>query len=137
MLIKSRLIATGGIMAAVGVALGALGAHWLKDNISMTDSQNFETAVRYLMYHAFAILLMAALSHSIHNRYFIYAFHAFWIGTLLFSGSIMLLSTRELTGAYWQWLGPVTPLGGLLFIAGWILLVVAGYKAAEEKEEDF
>jgi uncharacterized membrane protein YgdD (TMEM256/DUF423 family) len=134
---RTKLIATGGILAAAGVALGALGAHWLKENISMTDLQNFETAIRYLMYHAFAILFMAAVSQHIGNRFFNLAFHAFWLGTLLFSGSIMLLATRELTGFYWPWLGPVTPFGGLLFIAGWILLVISGFKAAEENEDDY
>lgn len=127
---------TGSILAAIGVAFGALGAHWLKENINMTDIQNFETAVRYQMYHAFAILLLAALSGRFKTRLFEYAFHAFWVGTLFFSGSIYLLATREITGFYWPWLGPITPIGGIFFITGWILLAVSGYKASYDVEEE-
>jgi uncharacterized membrane protein YgdD (TMEM256/DUF423 family) len=123
-----QLLITGSIVAALAVALGALGAHWLKENISSTNMQNFETAVRYQMYHAIAILVMATLPARFHIRPFRFAYYSFLTGIILFSGSVYLLSTRELSGIQWPWIGPVTPVGGLLFIAGWLFLVITAMK---------
>ena len=126
-----NLLITGSILAGLSVALGALGAHWLKENISSAAVTSFQTGVHYQMVHALAILVMAALPLRFHNKPFRFAFYAFLTGTILFSGSIYLLSTREITGWEWPWVGPVTPLGGLLFITGWILLIYAAPKAVD------
>lgn len=127
-------IALGGILAALSILFGALGAHWLQSHISLVDLQNFETAVRYQMYHAIALILLGILYPVLYGSLIRIAFHAFWLGTLFFSGSIYLLSTAKLTGLYLAWLGPVTPIGGIMFILGWILLVAAALGKIREDE---
>jgi uncharacterized membrane protein YgdD (TMEM256/DUF423 family) len=127
-----NLLITGSILAGLSVALGALGAHWLKANISSAALTSFQTGVQYQMYHALAILIMAALPTRFHVRLFRIAFFAFLTGVIFFSGSIYLLSTREITGWTWSWMGPVTPLGGLMFIAGWILLIFTSVRVKAE-----
>lgn len=117
------LILIGCILAGLSVALGAMAAHWLKANISIDNLNNFDTAVRYQMYHALAILFMAALPDKFQIKLFHLAWRAFLIGAILFSGSIYLLATRELTGFQLSWIGPLTPIGGILFLTGWILLL--------------
>ena len=108
----------------LGVVAGAFGAHMLKDRLSSGMLEVFETAVRYQMYHAFGLLFVAwAVSHwsiSIPTT----IGWSFIVGTVLFSGSLYGLS---LTGI--GWLGVVTPLGGLAFIIGWILLAYSIYRA--------
>jgi uncharacterized membrane protein YgdD (TMEM256/DUF423 family) len=125
---KKQMIITGSLLAALSVALGALAAHWLKANISAASVQSFDTAVKYQLTHALAMLIMVALAEKFHTRLYKYAYYAFLFGIILFSGSIYLLSTRELTHITWTWLGPLTPLGGLSFITGWILLSIAAYR---------
>ncbi len=127
-----NLLITGSILAGLSVALGALGAHWLKQNLSPAALTSFQTGVQYQMYHALAILIMAALPTRFHVRLFRIAFFAFLTGVIFFSGSIYLLSTREITGWTWSWMGPVTPLGGLMFIAGWILLIFTSVRVKAE-----
>ena len=130
---KKQMIITGSLLAALSVALGALAAHWLKANISLAGVQSFDTAVKYQMYHALAILIMVALPEKFRVKPYKYAYYAFLVGIILFSGSIYLLSTRELTQINWSWLGPLTPLGGLSFLAGWILLSIAAFMANEKQ----
>jgi uncharacterized membrane protein YgdD (TMEM256/DUF423 family) len=126
-------IAIGAILAAVAVVFGALGAHWLKENISMADLQSFETAVRYQMYHALGISLLGLIQPKFKGIMLHMAFHFFWVGSLLFSGSIYLLSTASFSGLYVSWLGPVTPIGGLLLILGWVLIA---YTVISQFKED-
>jgi uncharacterized membrane protein YgdD (TMEM256/DUF423 family) len=122
-----------GILGASAVALGALGAHWLKNQLPsglITPDQiiGFDTAVKYQMYHTLAMLLVVLLSAHIQSKYFKWAYNSFFIGILLFSGSLYFLCTRNLYGAdFLKILGPVTPLGGLFFIAGWIFLVLPSF----------
>lgn len=129
-----KLLITGSILAGLSVALGALGAHWLKENISSAAVASFQTGVHYQMVHALAMLVMAALPVKFHNKLFRFAYYAFLTGTILFSGSIYLLSTREITGWDWPWMGPVTPLGGILFITGWILMILSAFRVDDGVE---
>lgn len=129
-----KLLITGSILAGLSVALGALGAHWLKENISAAAVTSFQTGVHYQMVHALAMLVMAALPIKYQNKLFRYAYYAFLTGTILFSGSIYLLSTRGITGWEWPWLGPVTPLGGILFITGWILMIFSAFRIDDRAE---
>ncbi len=114
----------GSIIAALGIVFGAFGAHWLKQNISVVDLQNFETGIRYQMYHAFAIILLGIISPAFTGQLLRIAFHCFWVGILFFSGSLYMLATSSFSGLYLSWLGPVTPVGGLLFITGWVLIII-------------
>ncbi len=126
---------TGALLAALGVILGAFGAHGLKDAFDDPFLANlalpaYETGVRYHMYHAFAIIACGILGKVMgENRPMKFSFYFFLAGIVLFSGSLYLLSTRTLLGIEsWKWLGPITPIGGLCFITGWILLAVAVLK---------
>jgi uncharacterized membrane protein YgdD (TMEM256/DUF423 family) len=118
--------ATGAISAFIGVAAGAFGAHGLKDRLSTEMLMVFETGVRYQMYHAFALLAAAWATARFVNSPQIVALGGwlFIVGTILFSGSLYALSLTET-----RWLGAITPLGGLAFLAGWLCLAYAAFKA--------
>lgn len=104
-----------------GVMLGAFGAHALKEVLAERDMvEVWKTAVSYQMWHALALLLLAALGASIRIKT---STICFALGVLLFSGSLYWLS---LGGP--RWLGPITPLGGLLMIAGWVVLIVSSLR---------
>ena len=113
----------GALFAFFGVALGAFGAHSLRTRITPRDLEIFEVAVRYQLYHALAILITGltlwwrGLDVS---RLLTLAPWLFAAGIVIFSGSLYLL---VLTGK--RWLGAVTPIGGVLFLAGWFLLALA------------
>ena len=127
---KNWLI-VGCLFAAIAVILGAFGAHALKASLPADKLATFETGIRYQFYHAFAILITALLMTKYAHSFIDYAAYAFAIGILFFSGSIYLLATRELIGlTTYKWLGPITPLGGTLFIIGWVLLMVGIYRAS-------
>jgi uncharacterized membrane protein YgdD (TMEM256/DUF423 family) len=130
---NNKLI-TIGLSGAIAVALGALGAHFLKSKLDtglITPDQlnGFDTAVKYQMYHTLAMLALVLLSKNMSHKFINWAFNCFLIGIVMFSGSLYFLCTRNLLGAEWlKALGPITPIGGLFFIAGWIFLVLVGLK---------
>lgn len=111
------LLFWGAIAAGSGVALGAFGAHGLRGTVSADMLGIYETGVRYQMYHAFGLIAAgfacAMASDQALNRFKLVGF-LFGIGVLLFSGSLYALVLTNAT-----WLGAITPLGGLSFIAGW------------------
>ncbi|MCB0395164.1 MAG: DUF423 domain-containing protein [Flavobacteriales bacterium] len=124
-LLQNRIILWSGISGALAVALGALGAHKIVPMVSEAHGHAFTTATQYHMFHSLALLALAALSDKINERWLRISFLAFLAGIVCFSGSLYLLSTREITGlAGLMWLGPVTPLGGLMLITGWLCLVL-------------
>lgn len=111
----------GGILAALSVAIGAFGAHGLKDYLAKTGREDvFETAVKYQFYHVFGIIIVALLMSNYNSKLLNYSGYAFMGGIVLFSGSLYALIATQNTK-----LGAITPLGGLLFIAGWVLMVMA------------
>jgi uncharacterized membrane protein YgdD (TMEM256/DUF423 family) len=110
----------GALSGAVGVALGAFGAHGLRGRLPPEMLGVFETGVRYQMYHTLAILLVAAMADRTESRLLTAAGWSFASGIVLFSGSLYALAT---TGA--TVLGAVTPLGGLAFLVGWACLAAA------------
>lgn len=118
--VNYTMIRIAALSGAVCVVLGAFGAHALRESLAPEQLQVFETGVRYQFYHTFALLACALLAGRVSTN----VASKFFIGGIIaFSGSLYLLSTRTLTGLEnWTWLGPVTPLGGLCFIIGWILL---------------
>ncbi len=117
-------IIAAAISGALTVVLGALGAHALKNTLPEAQLASFETAVRYQMYHSLAMLITVLIARQLSVSLQV-TLWCFAIGTLLFSGSIYLLATLPLHGMdALRVLGPVTPLGGLTLIAGWISLAV-------------
>ncbi|MFC4454929.1 DUF423 domain-containing protein [Deinococcus sonorensis] len=98
----------GAVLAGIGVALGAFGAHGLKTVLTPDLLATFETGVRYQMYHGLGLLALGALPNQRRAPLFLLA------GTVVFSGSLYLLS---LSGV--KWLGAITPIGGVLQLIGW------------------
>lgn len=116
--------AVGAVSAFVAVAAGAFGAHSLKNSLSQEMLVIFETAARYQMYHAFALIATAWALSRFPSQVVTTAGWLFVVGTILFSGSLYALSLTET-----RWLGAITPLGGLAFLAGWLCLAFAALRA--------
>ena len=116
-------ITTAAILGALSVVLGAFTAHILKQHI-LEDAVNiFETGVRYQFYHVFALLAAGILYKDFSNRFIRSAGIFFIAGIILFSGSLYLLTYIKGTALpSYNWVGAITPLGGLSFILGWICL---------------
>ena len=128
---KGKLLIISGISGIIAISLGALGAHALKKVLTEEQLQSFETGSDYHIYHTLALLILCSLTNVI-NEKAIKAVTWLWgTGIILFSGSIYLLATREVLGIepWSSFLGPITPLGGLCFIAGWATLIYAGTKS--------
>ncbi|MFP6663328.1 MAG: DUF423 domain-containing protein [Deltaproteobacteria bacterium] len=121
------MIATGALLMALGVILGAFGAHGLEGKITPEKIEVFKTGVQYHLVHALGILLLGVFAAQLREPAGLLT-AAFWcllVGILLFSGSIYALA---LGGP--RWLGPVTPLGGLSFIVGWTLFAWVALKTS-------
>jgi len=116
------LIRTAAILALVAVVLGALGAHALRDSLSVEQIESFKTGVRYQMWHALALLAISKMGGSL--KFFNAIVWSWIVGVIFFSGSIYLLNLDELFHLELSFLGPITPLGGLAMIIGWTLLVI-------------
>ncbi|RUS43562.1 DUF423 domain-containing protein [Cohnella sp. AR92] len=115
----------GAFIALLAVVFGAFGAHALKDQISEDDLKTFETGVRYQMYHGLGLLLIALLGDRFGSgKKMVWAGRLLVLGVILFSGSLYGLSLTGLT-----FFGPITPLGGVSFIAGWLCVILAARKA--------
>lgn len=118
---KPAVIA-GAILAGLAVILGAFGAHALKEVLTASELQTFETGVRYQVYHSFALLFAALAANSIKGVKLITIL--FVTGIILFSGSLYLMTMLKMNGQVGLGgFGLLTPIGGLFFIAGWITLV--------------
>jgi len=114
----------GALLSGISVALGAFGAHALRERLDAGMLANFETGARYQMYHALALLAVAwAVSRFPNSQLPPLAGWLFIAGSVLFSGSLYLMA---FTGQ--RWLGAVTPFGGVAFIAGWVCLLIAAWR---------
>jgi uncharacterized membrane protein YgdD (TMEM256/DUF423 family) len=121
--------AAAAISGALAVMLGALSAHALKGKITPDLLASFKTGAEYQMYHSLAMLVVAMAGSVLNTRLQRICLMLFAAGIVFFSGSLYLLSTHELIGlTNWEWLGPITPLGGLCFIAGWLCLAWTAIK---------
>lgn len=121
---ERKRIAIGSVLGGLAVALGAFGAHSLRDVLTPSALETFETGVRYQFYHAVAIILAGLVlgrdpSAKLANA----AGWLFMIGVAIFSGSLYLLT---ITGM--RWLGAITPIGGVAFIVGWACLGLAAWR---------
>lgn len=124
---NKRIIIIAALFGMLAVVLGAFGAHGLRDRITPTELDNWKTAVNYQFYHTFALLFLSLVAKT-SSRLVTFSFIAFSLGIIFFSGSLYLLSTRSITGFYWPLLGPITPIGGLFLILGWLGLLFATLK---------
>ncbi len=123
-----QIIFTAAALGALAVILGAFGAHGLRNYLQPQQIEIWNKGVQYHFYHVFALLLLSALPLAKNNLVFT-SYWCFTLSILLFSGSLYLLACRE--ALRWDWLkimGPITPVGGLLFIAGWVTLAIAALR---------
>lgn len=118
-----NLLLSGSILSALGVAIGAFGAHGLKALLEQNQRlETFETGVKYQMYHAIALLLIGVIKLIKPETSFNLVGVLFLAGIFIFSGSLYVLSIANI-----RWLGAITPIGGVCFIAGWVLLAVKAF----------
>ena len=129
---NKTILVTGAILGVVSIILGAFGAHALKELISISSQQTFETGVRYQMYHAL-LLLFVGSSSLIKPETKKIMFYLIVIGLLFFSGSIYGLATNELSGFNFKSIGFITPIGGLLLIVAWCLILASFLKNSSKK----
>ncbi|VVT21688.1 Membrane protein [Marinobacter salarius] len=114
----------GALFALLAVMAGAFGAHGLRGVIDERGLEVFQTAVTYQIYHSLALILVAILPVAGLSRRLLGVAAGFFVaGILLFSGSLYLLVLTDL-----RWMGPVTPVGGIGFMVGWILVLMAGFR---------
>lgn len=119
----NRILVIGALMALIGVAAGAFGAHGLRPILSEKMMTVFETGVRYHLVHALAMVIAGLSAQGFGHRIFAWAGWSFFIGLLLFSGSLYTLALSGIRG-----LGILTPFGGLAFLIGWGLLARGYWK---------
>ena len=117
-----KIISTGAIFGMLAIILGAFGAHALKKVLSIEELTTFETGVKYQMYHALFLVFIGLASISQKVKKTIYFLVV--IGVIFFSGSIYLLATNSLTPFDFKIIGFVTPIGGLLLISAWGVLLL-------------
>ena len=119
-------IISGAFGCALSILLGAFGAHLLENQLIPKDIEIYETASRYLFYHSIGLILVGLLASKFNSRLIGLSGKVMLSGMILFSGSlyfILIFNTR--------WMGLVTPFGGTLLIASWILLVIGVLKAGK------
>jgi uncharacterized membrane protein YgdD (TMEM256/DUF423 family) len=122
---SKNFLLIGAILGALSVILGAFAAHGLKKIVPPDSVTAFETGVRYQFYHTFALLAVGLLLDRFQAQSFVWAGYLFIGGIVLFSGSLYLLAilkTTENVGL--SKIGIITPIGGLFFVAGWIMLFI-------------
>lgn len=117
----------GALYGLLAVVFGAFGAHALKKSFSEDQLKSFETGVKYQLYHAI-LLLMLGFNLNLETAVEKYMIYCFVIGTFLFSFSIYGLTFSASKGKKMRFLGPITPLGGLLLVIGWGLLLYSFLK---------
>ncbi|GAA4318882.1 DUF423 domain-containing protein [Mucilaginibacter gynuensis] len=126
---NKQIIITAALFGAVAVILGAFGAHGLKALITQPQLEIWQKGVDYQFYHVFALLFLSTFTRF-KNKLIAGAYYFFSLGIVFFSGSLYLLACRDLLGldTLTRIIGPITPLGGLFFIVGWVLVVLAAIR---------
>ena len=123
---NKRILITASLLGAIAVILGAFGAHGLKKFVDAETIGIYQTGVQYQMYHALALIAVGILAQRFENAWIHYAGFFFIGGIVCFSGSLYLLSSfRAMNKVVPTFIYPITPLGGILFILGWALLLFA------------
>jgi len=119
----------GALLGAIAVALGAFGAHGLKQIVSAETVAVFQTGVQYQMYHTLAVLLVAIIYDRLPDKWIRSAGYFFIFGILFFSGSLYIItSLKAADKAVPAFVGAITPLGGFLFILGWLCLLIGVFR---------
>ena len=118
---ERKITSVAALMGMIAIILGAFGAHALKKQLSVEQLGSFETGVKYQMYHAL-FLLFLGINTFLNEKVKKTVFQLVVFGVFFFSGSIYLLTTKEITGVDFKFIGIVTPIGGVLLIMAWSVL---------------
>ena len=125
---NKRFLKIGALLGALTVIFGAFAAHTIKSRVNVETLSIFETGVRYQMYHLFAIFIVGILHKEFAFKSMVWAGNLFLAGIILFSGSLYLLTYFKAIGSNdMNWLGAITPFGGICFILGWSLVLRSFY----------
>lgn len=128
---NKKLLITGSVLGIISIVLGAFASHGLEKLVAKDAIETFQVGVRYQMYHALLLLFVGNSSKiSSKSKYWVFIFTL--IGVVLFSGSIYGLSTNELTGFDFKRIGFITPIGGLLLIGSWLIMLLGFLKLKDE-----
>jgi uncharacterized membrane protein YgdD (TMEM256/DUF423 family) len=135
---KNPFLTLAAFFGATGVAMGAMGAHFIREKMKsgLLDQFQYDAwskAAVYQLFHSIVLLFVFFFYQQTNARLVKISGWLFTVGILFFSGSVYLLSTQPLTQISFGFLGPITPLGGLCFITGWILLLVQSVKHSAVK----
>lgn len=126
---KKSILIKGSILGGLAVILGAFGAHALKEVLTPEQLLSFETGVRYQMYHALILIILFLITLKINHKFFLRAEQFIFWGVILFSGSIYLLSLKNMLGIeLLKYIAPITPIGGGLLIVGWVFILLGSLK---------
>ena len=129
-----RFLITIGIMGALGIIFGLIGALVLTGNISEENLGIYDTATEFLMFHTLALLGLAFMNRYVSRSYLNTIYYLFVIGIVLFSGLLFVTSVKELTGFSIGSLKMLIPTGGLLLFVGWITLIFSGISYTHKKK---
>lgn len=124
---NKKILVLGSILGLLSVVIGAFAAHGLKPKITADAMNSFETGVRYQMYHAL-LLLFVGCSTILSNKGRKLIFYLVLIGVVFFSGSIYVLATNALSSFDFKVIGFITPIGGLILILAWIVMIIEFFK---------
>jgi len=125
---------TAALLGALSVALGAFAAHTLKGSVSTEALEIFETSVKYQFYHVFGLLAVGIIYKEFSSKLLVWAGRLFIAGIILFCGSLYILTATIASGeTSFNWIGAITPFGGLCFILGWIFLFL-GFRKKQAVE---
>ena len=120
---NKSIVIIGIVMLVIAIVLGAFGAHALKEHLTPEKLNTFEVGVRYQVYHGLAFLILGFSADKFQFSLKLPT-RLIFVGVLMFSGSIYFLAIQEILDVSLKFLGPITPLGGLLIITGWILFLI-------------
>ena len=127
------IVKFGFLLMAIGVALGAFGAHNLKETLDDTSLDTWETGIKYLFIHAAALIVLGISHRKFDESKLNLALRLFILGIFLFSGSLILLASSSIwAGSKQTFLGAIAPLGGVSFIAGWVILFLRGFELEKD-----
>jgi uncharacterized membrane protein YgdD (TMEM256/DUF423 family) len=133
-ILQRNFLTAGALLGMLAVIFGAMGAHALKDKLEPAQLSSFETAVRFQFFHALVFLILGNSKELIATQHAKTIFAFLITGVILFSGSIYLLSTAKLSGLNnLRFIGPITPIGGMLMITAWGLLTYCYYTIYSKK----
>jgi uncharacterized membrane protein YgdD (TMEM256/DUF423 family) len=125
---NKAFLSVGAFSGAIAVALGAFAAHGLKKIASAEIVDVFRTGVQYQMYHTLALLVVAVVCERLQNNWIKWSGYLFSIGIICFSGSLYLITAMQTSGkTVPPMVGFITPVGGLVFIVGWLSLLIGTF----------